>query len=54
MKPEFIKCENCKIEIPTETCQLAAYRTIIEGKEYLFCCIKCAERYKQEKGKACS
>lgn len=55
MKAEFIKCENCKAEIPTEICQLAAYKTTIEGKEYLFCCVKCAERYekkRKEKAKA--
>lgn len=49
MKPEFIRCENCKTEVPTEICQLAAYRTTIDGKEYLFCCIKCADRYRQKK-----
>ncbi len=49
MKPEFIRCENCKAEIPAETCQLAAYKTTIDGKEYLFCCIKCAQRYRHEK-----
>lgn len=49
MKPEFIRCENCEAEIPAETCQLATYKTTIDGKEYLFCCIKCAQRYKQKK-----
>jgi len=52
MKTEFVRCESCKAEIPTETCKLAAYRTVIDGKEYLFCCIKCAEQYKQKKRKA--
>jgi len=49
MKKEFIRCEFCSIPIPLETCQLAAYRTIIDGKEYIFCCQKCAERYQQRK-----
>lgn len=49
MKPEFMRCENCKAELPTETCQLAAHKTTIDGKEYLFCCAKCAERYERRK-----
>jgi YHS domain-containing protein len=51
MKPEFIQCEFCKAEIPQEACKLAAQRTTIEGKEYVFCCAKCAQRYKQAKKK---
>lgn len=46
---EFIQCKSCKIEIPLEACQLAAYRTEIDGKEYIFCCEKCAERYKPKR-----
>jgi YHS domain-containing protein len=49
MTPEFVRCEFCKVEIPTEACQLAAYRTVIDGKEYMFCCAQCAKRYKQKK-----
>ena len=52
MKPEFIRCEFCKVEIPSETCKLAAHTTTIDGKEYTFCCVKCAERFKQKRGKA--
>ncbi|MBC7131440.1 transcriptional regulator [Candidatus Bathyarchaeota archaeon] len=48
MKKEFIKCEYCSIPI-AEACQLAAYRTVIDGKEYIFCCKKCAERYAQKR-----
>jgi YHS domain-containing protein len=52
MKPEFIRCEFCKIEIPSETCKLAAHTTKIDGKEYVFCCVSCAERYKKRQAKA--
>jgi len=45
MKKEFIRCEFCNIPIPLETCQLATYRVTINGKEYVFCCQKCAEKY---------
>lgn len=49
MSPEFIQCELCKIEIPLDTCQLATHRTVIDGKEYVFCCVLCAQRYQQKK-----
>jgi YHS domain-containing protein len=49
VKPEFVRCELCKAEIPSEACKLAAYSTTIDGTKYLFCCEKCAERYKQKK-----
>jgi YHS domain-containing protein len=51
MKPQFIRCEFCKAEIPQEACKLASHHTVIEGKEYVFCCEKCAQRYKQTKKK---
>jgi len=52
MKPKFVRCEFCKEEIPLGTCKFAAYTTNIDGREYTFCCVRCAERYKQKKGKA--
>lgn len=51
MKPEFVRCEFCKTEIPAQTCKLAAYNTIIDGKQYLFCCKNCATQYEQKKSK---
>ena len=51
MKPEFVKCDYCKAEIPSEACRLAAHTTVIDGKEYVFCCVKCAQRYKKKKEK---
>ena len=47
MKEEFVRCEFCKTEIPLEVCQLAAYRAVIDGKRYIFCCEKCAQRYQK-------
>lgn len=47
--PEFVRCEFCKFEIPLETCKLAAYSTVIDGKQHLFCCVQCAKRYKEKK-----
>lgn len=51
MKPKFVRCEYCKAEIQSETCRFAAYTTTIDGKEYSFCCVRCAERYEQKKAK---
>jgi YHS domain-containing protein len=51
MKPTFIRCEFCKAEITSEACKLAAHRTVIEGREYVFCCAKCADRYEQRQKK---
>jgi len=51
MKKEFVKCEYCRADIPTETCKLAVYHTTINGKEYTFCCQKCAQRFQQRKKK---
>lgn len=51
MKKEFIRCEFCQTRIPLEACQLAAYHTVIDDKEYVFCCKKCAERYQQKEKK---
>jgi YHS domain-containing protein len=52
MKPKFVKCEYCNTEILSEACRLAAHTTTIDGKEYTFCCARCAERYEQKKPKA--
>ena len=51
MKPQFVQCEFCKAEIPQEACKLASHKKVIAGKEYVFCCAKCAERYGQTKKK---
>ena len=50
-KTEFVKCQYCNIEIPSETCELAAYSAVIDGKEYTFCCKTCAKDYEREKAK---
>jgi YHS domain-containing protein len=49
--PEFVRCEFCKSQIPSETCKLAAHSKVIDGKQYLFCCEQCAERYNEKKRK---
>jgi YHS domain-containing protein len=48
MKPQFVRCEFCKAEI-SEECKLASHRTVIDGKEYVFCCAKCAQRFQKTK-----
>jgi YHS domain-containing protein len=51
MKSKFVRCQFCKTEIASEECKLAAYRTVIEGKEYTFCCAQCTQGYAQKKKK---
>jgi YHS domain-containing protein len=49
MKKEFVRCEFCNMPVQLETCQLATYHAVIDGKEYTFCCQNCAERYQQKR-----
>ena len=42
---KFIRCEICKAKIPQEKCELAVHHRVIDGKEYTFCCEKCAQQY---------
>jgi YHS domain-containing protein len=48
VKPDFVKCEFCRVKLPEKVCELSAYRRVIDGREYFFCCQKCAERYQQK------
>ena len=47
MKKETAKCKCCGIETPSETCQLAAYTTEVDGKKVSFCCQNCAPQEKK-------
>jgi hypothetical protein len=49
MESEFIQCDFCKKETLVDSCELATHHTVIEGKEYTFCCKACAKRYQQRK-----
>ena len=49
MKEQFVRCEYCKAEVPAETCKLAGHRRVIGGKDYVFCCASCAQRFLQKK-----
>lgn len=50
MRPKFVKCELCKIEVPSEKCEFATFKIIVDGKEQFFCCSKCYEKnQKKEK-----
>ncbi|MEM2106762.1 MAG: transcriptional regulator [Candidatus Bathyarchaeia archaeon] len=39
------RCKLCNLPIQDGPCQLAAYKRTINGKEYCFCCLVCAERF---------
>ncbi|MDY6866220.1 MAG: hypothetical protein SVJ22_06000 [Halobacteriota archaeon] len=41
-----VVCESCKSE--SEECVFANYEATIDGKEYLFCCKICADKYLSE------
>jgi YHS domain-containing protein len=45
----FVKCEMCNAEVPVDKCVFASHRRVIDGKEYIFCCVRCAEAFKRRK-----
>ncbi len=45
------KCEYCSPESSPDLCKLATAKTIIDGKEYTACCIKCAGAEPEKKPK---
>jgi len=47
----FVKCEMCDVEVPADKCLFATHKRIIEGNEYLFCCVRCAEAFEMKKKK---
>jgi YHS domain-containing protein len=50
----FIKCELCEMEIPADKCVFATCKKVIDGKEYVFCCLRCQQKFleKREKKKS--
>ncbi len=44
MSSKFVQCEFCKTEVSLDSCEFAKYHTIIDGKEHVFCCVKCAQK----------
>jgi len=51
MKPKAVQCEYCKTDVSSEPCRLASIKTIIDGKEHVFCCSSCAQQSKERKTK---
>jgi YHS domain-containing protein len=47
VKEETVKCEFCKTDVSAGTCKFANYKTVIDGKEYVFCCAICAKQSKK-------
>lgn len=47
----FVKCEMCDAEIPAEKCVFATYKKVIDGKEYVFCCLRCQQKFLEEQKK---
>jgi hypothetical protein len=48
-KTNSVKCGFCSPESSPELCNLSTAKTIIDGKEYSACCIKCAGTNAEEK-----
>ncbi|MFP3985315.1 MAG: transcriptional regulator [Candidatus Bathyarchaeia archaeon] len=46
---KIIKCRQCNIKVANDKCKFAIYTQIVNGKEYLFCCKKCAELYEKKR-----
>lgn len=51
MKQEFIQCDYCKSKVSLERCEFATHKTVIDGKEHVFCCAQCAQRFTTNKKK---
>ena len=49
--PKTTKCEFCSPVSKSELCKLSAATTIIDGKEYSACCVKCSDGSTEEKPK---
>ena len=45
----FVKCEMCNAEIPADRCVFATQTKVVDGKEYVFCCVRCAEAFEKKK-----
>jgi hypothetical protein len=47
----FVKCEACEAEISVEKCVFATYTKVIDGKERVFCCLRCQQKFLEEQEK---
>jgi len=48
MKSKTTKCEFCGSESTPELCKLSTATTIIDGKKYTACCVKCVGKSTEE------
>ncbi len=48
---KFVQCEQCNVKIAGDKCEFASYTRVIDGKEHVFCCARCAERYEKKRKK---
>jgi YHS domain-containing protein len=46
---DVVRCKMCKAEVSEEACELAGYKTIVDGSEKFFCCKSCSEEYDEKK-----
>jgi len=49
---KFIKCKMCGAGIAeTEKCELASYKRTMGGRQYVFCCARCADEFEKRQHK---
>jgi len=41
----FVKCEMCNAEVPAEKCVFTTHKKVVDGKEYIFCCISMQRKH---------
>jgi hypothetical protein len=51
MKTKTLKCEFCSADSAPELCKLATATTMIDGKKYTACCVKCVGKSAEEEPK---
>lgn len=44
----FVKCEMCNAEVSADKCVFATRKRVIDGKEYIYCCI-CMQQKNESK-----
>jgi YHS domain-containing protein len=49
---KFVKCETRRIEVPSEKCEFADCKKIVDGEEHYFCCERHAEEFVRKRTRA--
>ena len=44
-----MKCDECGGNVKEEDCEFASLKSVIDGKEYSFCCHSCIKSFEEKK-----